>query len=302
MDKFLINIIGPTAIGKTSLAIEVAKHFNTEIISADSRQFYKEMSIGTAVPEPEELAAVPHHFIQHISIEDEYSVGDFERDAMAKMKDLFQKYDVVVLVGGSGLYIKAITEGLDEFPSVEPEIRQTLNKHLREDGIEWLQKKLLVLDPEYYREADIQNPHRLIRALEICMGTGKPFSSFRTKEKPKRDFEIINIGLTADRKTIYDRINKRVDLMIENGLLEEARRLFPKRDLNALNTVGYKELFNFFDGKFEKDFAISEIKKNTRRFAKRQLTWFKKDSATRWFDYASDKTEILKYIESQLSV
>ncbi|HKJ47762.1 MAG TPA: tRNA (adenosine(37)-N6)-dimethylallyltransferase MiaA [Christiangramia sp.] len=301
MTNYLINIIGPTAIGKTSLSIKVASHFNTEIISADSRQFFKEMEIGTAVPDSQELDAAPHHFIQHISIEDTYSVGDFEKEAIKNLEELFQKNDVAVMVGGSGLYIKAVTEGLDDFPEVDPEIRKNLNSHLESDGIDWLQKKLFVLDPDYYKTADVQNPHRLIRALEICIETGKPFSEFLNQDKKDRNFKTISIGLTADRELIYDRINRRVDIMIENGLIEEARRLYPKRDLNALNTVGYKELFRYFDGKWDLDMAISEIKKNTRRFAKRQLTWFRKDESIKWFDYNEKPEVIFEYIEARIN-
>jgi len=301
MTNYLINIIGPTAIGKTSLSIKVARHFNTEIISADSRQFFREMKIGTAVPEKHELEAAPHHFIQHISVEDNYSVGDFERDVIKKLEELFQSHDLVVMVGGSGLYIKAVTEGLDNFPEVDPQIRKNLNKHLEEDGIDWLQQKLFVLDPEYYKTADVQNPHRLIRALEICIETGKPFSSFLDQEKRARDFKTISIGLTADRELIYDRINKRVDLMIENGLVEEARALYSKKELNALNTVGYKELFQYFDGDIDLETAISEIKKNTRRFAKRQLTWFRKDKNIEWFKYDEDPQVIFDHIEEQIN-
>ena len=301
MTNFLVNILGPTAIGKTSLAIKVAQHFETEIISADSRQFFKEMKIGTAIPEDFELEAAPHHFIQHISIEDNYSVGDFENEAIQKLEMLFSDHKLVVMVGGSGLYVKAVTQGLDDFPEVDPEIRQNLNRHLENDGIDWLQQKLFALDPEYYKKADVQNPHRLIRALEICIATGKPFSSFLDKDKPERNFKTISIGLTADREKIYERINKRVDIMIENGLVDEARTLFSKRDLNALNTVGYKELFRYFEGEWDLETAISEIKKNTRRFAKRQLTWFIKDESIKWFDYNEDPQKIFEYINSQIS-
>ena len=301
MINFLINIVGPTAIGKTALSIKIANHFNTEIISADSRQFFKEMKIGTAVPDDDELAAATHNFIQHISVEDNYSVGDFERDATEKLKALFEDHQSVVMVGGSGLYIKAVTEGLDKFPEVDPEIRKNLNKHLQEDGIDWLQKKLFALDPEYYKTADVQNPHRLIRALEICIQTNKPFSSFLDQEKPERNFKTISIGLTADRELIYDRINRRVDLMIENGLIEEAKALYPKRDLNALKTVGYKELFQYFDAEIDLETAVSEIKKNTRRFAKRQLTWFRKDNSIKWFGYDEDPEKIFSYIKSEIN-
>ena len=302
MTNFLINILGPTAIGKTSLSIKIANYYQTEIISADSRQFYKEMKIGTAVPEIEELKAAPHHFIQHISVENDYSVGDFEKQAIQKLEDLFKEKQLVVMVGGSGLYIKAVTEGLDDFPDVDPEIRQNLNSHLEKDGIDWLQKKLFVLDPEYYKNADVQNPHRLIRALEICIATGKPFSSFLNQDKRNRNFKTINIGLTANREMIYERINQRVDIMIENGLVEEAKALYPQRNLNALNTVGYKELFKYFDGDWDLETAISEIKKNTRRFAKRQLTWFRKDDTIKWFEYNQNPEDIFDYIDSQINI
>lgn len=302
MTNFLINILGPTAIGKTSLSIKIANYYQTEIISADSRQFYKEMKIGTAVPEIEELKAAPHHFIQHISVENDYSVGDFEKEAIQKLEDLFKEKQLVVMVGGSGLYIKAVTEGLDDFPDVDPEIRQNLNSHLEKDGIDWLQKKLFVLDPEYYKNADVQNPHRLIRALEICIATGKPFSSFLNQDKENRNFKTINIGLTANREMIYERINQRVDIMIENGLVEEAKALYPQRNLNALNTVGYKELFKYFDEDWDLETAISEIKKNTRRFAKRQLTWFRKDDTIKWFEYNQNPEDIFDYIDSQINI
>ncbi|MUP46988.1 tRNA (adenosine(37)-N6)-dimethylallyltransferase MiaA [Gramella sp. BOM4] len=301
MDNFLINIVGPTAIGKTSLAIAVAKHFNTEILSADSRQFYEEMSIGTAVPEKEELDEVPHHFIQHISVEEKYTVGDFEREAIQKLEELFERSNVAVLVGGSGLYTKAITDGLDDFPEVDPGIRKNLMEHLENDGIDWLQQRLFALDPDYYKQADVQNPHRLIRALEICIGTGETFTSFLKQEKPRRNFKTIHLGLKAERKVIYDRINQRVDIMMQKGLLDEARILYPVRKLNALNTVGYKELFLYLDGEISLETAISEIKKNTRRFAKRQLTWSRKDERIKWFEFDEDRAIILEYLDEQLS-
>ena len=299
--NYLITVAGPTAIGKTSLAIKLAQHFNTEIISADSRQFFKEMKIGTAVPSPEELAAAPHHFIQHISVEDNYSVGDFERDAIKKLDELFQEHKVVIMAGGSGLYVKAILEGLDDFPAVDPAIREELNATYKTQGVEPLQQQLKELDPEYYEMADIQNPHRLIRALEICVGTGKTYSSFLNRKKPERNFKVINIGLVADREIIYDRINRRVDLMMDEGLLEEAEKLFPKRRLNALNTVGYKELFGYFKGIHSLETAVAEIKKNTRRFAKRQLTWFRKQEQIEWFNYDTKPEEVITYIEKRIS-
>ncbi len=300
MNKYLISIVGPTAIGKTSLSIALAQAFNTEIISADSRQFYKEMTIGTAVPSIEELAAAPHHFIQHISIEEEYSVGDFERDALAKTEALFKKNQVLILVGGSGLYVKSLLEGLDDFPDVEPEIRRRLNKDLAENGIKFLQRKLQQYDPEYYATADIENPHRVIRALEIYLASGKPYSSFLKKGKKPRDFKAISIGLMAEREVIYECINRRVDEMMDDGLLEEARELFSKRHLNALNTVGYKELFTFLNKETDLEKAVEEIKKNSRRFAKRQLTWFKKDKSIKWFDYQTPVEEIEAYLQSEI--
>ncbi len=300
MNKYLISIVGPTAIGKTSLSIKLAQHFNTEIISADSRQFFKEMQIGTAVPKPEELVASKHHFIHHKSIYDNYNVGAFEKDALKCLHNLFKKHDVVIMVGGSGLYVDAVTIGLDYFPQVDSGIRESLNKQLETKGIAKLQKQLKVLDPETYNNISLDNPHRVIRALEVCMGTGQPYSSFLNKDKTSRDFKTITIGLSADRDIIYNRINQRVDIMMDQGLLEEAKGLLPKQELNALNTVGYKELFNYFNGEWELDFAISEIKKNSRRFAKRQLTWFKKDQSILWFDYATESEKIIKVLEATL--
>ncbi len=294
--KKLIAIVGPTGIGKTALAIKIAKHYNTEIISADSRQFYKEMHIGTAVPSPEELRAIPHHFIQHRSIFQNYSVGDFERDAIALLQELFKKNNVVVMVGGSGLYMDAVLKGLDEFPAVPPEIREKLKDVFEEDGIEALKNQLKRLDPVYYDQVDIDNPHRLIRALEICIGTGKPYSSFLNQKSEARFFKSCIIGLEADRKIIYDRINKRVDCMIEEGLVQEAKVLLEHRELNALQTVGYKELFQYLDEHWSLDFAVSEIKKNTRRFAKRQLTWFKKREEVLWVDFQEDVGSIIEKI------
>ncbi len=299
MTKTLISIVGPTAIGKTALSIKLAQHFKTEIISADSRQFFKEMNIGTAVPSTEEQQAAKHHFIQHISIKDNYSVGDFERDAISKISEIHKKNDVAIMVGGSGLYVKAVTKGLDNFPDVDGNIRLELNERLKNEGLEALQKQLKDLDSIAYNSIAIDNPQRLIRALEICIGTEKPYSSFLTNPEKNRNFKTISIGLDAERSIIYDRINQRVDIMVKNGLLEEVKALLPYKHLNALNTVGYKELFKYFEGEWTLDFAISEIKKNTRRFAKRQLTWFRKDEAIAWFDYTSDINSIIKHIENQ---
>ncbi|WP_256867512.1 tRNA (adenosine(37)-N6)-dimethylallyltransferase MiaA [Winogradskyella forsetii] len=301
MTKVLISIVGPTAIGKTALSIKLAQHFNAEIISADSRQFYKEMSIGTAVPFEEELNAAPHHFIQNKSIEDDYNVGDFERDAISKISVLHEKNPIVVMVGGSGLYVKAVTKGLDYFPEVETHIRTDLNLQLEEKGLIHLQEQLKSLDSEAYETIAIENPKRVIRALEICISTGKPYSSFLTNPEKTRNFKTISIGLNSERSTIYNRINQRVDLMIANGLLAEVKSLTPYKHHNALNTVGYKELFQFIDGHWTLEFAISEIKKNTRRFAKRQLTWFRKDDSIAWFDFETNVDEIINHISSQLN-
>lgn len=298
---YLISIVGPTAIGKTALSIELARAFNTEILSADSRQFYKEMNIGTAVPSAEERSAATHHFIQHKAVEEAYSVGDFEREALLKTRDLFSQYDILVLVGGSGLYVRSLLEGLDSFPEIDPEIRARLNEEFEKEGLEPLKARLQELDPEAYKNTDTNNPHRVIRALEICKGTGKTFSSFLAKPKPERAFQTISIGLTAPREDIYQRINSRVDAMMAQGLLEEARALYPKRHLNALNTVGYKELFAFLDGSSPLEEAVGEIKKNTRRFAKRQLTWFRKDKNIHWFDYKTPASEIISFIENQIN-
>lgn len=298
----LITIVGPTAIGKTALSIELAKHFNADIISCDSRQFYKEMTIGTAVPEKHELAAAKHHFIQNRSIFEDYNVGDFEKDALKKLDELFKKNAIQIMVGGSGLYVDAVLKGLDYFPKVDKTIREKLNKTLEEKGLTHLQNQLKALDIETYNNIAIDNPQRVIRALEICIGTETPYSTYKNKPKTKRNFNSIKISLTADRDIIYNRINQRVDLMMANGLLDEAKSLYEFKHLNALQTVGYRELFSFFNGEFDKDFAISEIKKNTRRFAKRQLTWFRKDGAIIWFDFKTSKNEILKELNNKINL
>ena len=295
-NKTLVVVVGPTAIGKTALGIKLAKHFNTEIISADSRQFFKEMTIGTAVPNKEELAAAPHHFIQNISIHEKYSVGSFEKEALIKIDELFKQNDFVLMVGGSGLYVDAVCNGLDNFPPIKPEIKKLVTELIENDGLKPLLNILKEKDPIQYANMELQNPHRVQRVVEVCLSSGKPYSSFLTKEKTKRPFNIIKIGLKAEREMIYERINKRVHIMIKEGLVEEAKKLLPNRGLNALNTVGYKELFQYFDGNYELDFAISEIQKNTRRFAKRQLTWYRKDDAIQWFDFNYKIDSIIKTI------
>ena len=300
-EKYLIAIVGPTAIGKTALSIKLAQHFKTEIISGDSRQFYKELQIGTAVPSEEELNAAKHHFIQHRSINNNYNVGDFEKDAISKINTLFKYYDVLIIVGGSGLYIDAIIKGLDDFPEVDKKIREDLNTQLENKGLSHLQNRLKELDPISYQNIAINNPHRVIRALEICIVTKKPYASFLNKEKRKRPFKTIFVGLTADRDVVYSRINKRVDNMMESGLLEEVKQLEPKKHLNALNTVGYKELFQYLEGTISLEFAVNEIKKHTRRFAKRQLTWFRKNEAILWFDYKTNTKKIIEFIQKNIS-
>lgn len=283
--KSLITVIGPTAIGKTALAIKLANYFQTQIISADSRQFFKEMNIGTAVPSEIELDSAKHHFIQHKSIHEAYSVGEFEKDAIKLLEDLFLMNDCVIMVGGSGLYVDAVANGLDEFPDIPAVIRENLNEQLNSKGLESLKQILRQKDPQYFDKVDLDNPHRIIRALEVCLASGLPYSSFLNQEKKPRKFETIYLGITAEREIIYERINQRVDKMIKNGLIDEAKKLYPYKELNALQTVGYKELFQYFGGKIAEQEAIEEIKKNTRRFAKRQLTWYRKNEDILWVDY-----------------
>ena len=274
----LLYIAGPTASGKTSLAIALAKHFKTEIISCDSRQFYREMNIGTAVPTAEELKQVPHHFVQHLSIHDPYSVGDYTRDALALLPQLFQAHEVVIMVGGSGMYADAVMYGLDEFPEVDPAIRPQLTAIYQQEGIEVLQDLLREHDIRHYHIVDKQNPHRLIRALEISLSAGKPYSSFLGKKQIPDFFTAKTVVIDWEREQLYERINQRVDLMVEAGLEEEARGLLEHQQLNALQTVGYREWFSHFDGQWDREKAIEEIKKNSRRYAKRQTTWFRRST------------------------
>ncbi len=299
MAKTLIVVAGPTAIGKTSLAIQLALYYKTEIISADSRQFYREMEIGTAKPSEEELNTVPHHFINSLSIIDNYSVGDYEREALILIERLFNLHDIVVLVGGSGLFINAIVKGFDEIPTASVETREKLNELFCLKGISVLQEKLKAIDPKFYAEADINNPQRLIRAIEVYETTGKPFSEYRQMAIKKRPFNIIQIGLNTDRETLYTNINARVDFMIANGLVQEVQSLQSYRYLNPLNTVGYSELFKHFDGDFTLEEAILKIQQNTRRFAKRQLTWFNKSGEVIWFK-PDEFENIINYLNSRL--
>ena len=294
--KYLITIVGPTAIGKTSLSIALAQHFNCDIISCDSRQFFKEMQIGTAVPTTKELAGTQHHFIQNKSIFENYTVGEFEKEAIAKLDELYLTNDYVVMVGGSGLYVDAVLKGFDDFPEIEASVREEVTSNYEKLGIEFLQTELEKRDPNYFEVVAKENPQRMMRALEVCIGSGKPYSSFLNQKKNTRNFTPILIGLEAERSVIYDRINQRVDIMMNEGLLAEAAALFPHKNLNALQTVGYRELFRYFEGEISLEFAIEEIKKNTRRFAKRQLTWFKRNENTKWFDYLTDRKEIINNI------
>lgn len=305
--NYLITIIGPTAIGKTSLSIALAQHFGCDIISCDSRQFFKEMKIGTAVPSEEELAAAPHHFIQSKSIFESYSVGDFEQEALAKLDELFQKNNIQIMVGGSGLYVDAVLKGFDEFPEIDPSVRAEINSKYDTFGIDYLQEQLNALDSDYFQKLQIenpqtlQNPQRMKRFVEVCIGSGKPYSSFIGKRKNTRNFTTIIIGLEAEREIMYDRINKRVDIMLNEGLLVEAQALYPNKQLNALQTVGYRELFDYFNTSIEDDKllenAIEQIKMNTRRFAKRQMTWFKRTENVSWFDLFTDRKKVIQFIE-----
>ncbi len=281
-EKKLIILLGPTGVGKTELSLQMAEELGTEIISCDSRQIYREMKIGTAAPTEEELKRVPHHFIGHLSIHDYYSCGRFEIDALAKCNELFQSHDTVIMTGGSMLYIDAVCKGIDDIPNIDEELRQSLLERYQNEGIENIRQELKILDPDYYKIVDLQNHKRIIHALEVCIQSGKPYSSFRSESVKKRPFTIEKIGLNRPREVLYDRINKRVDIMMENGLLEEAKSLYPFKGLNALNTVGYKELFNYFDGIWTLAFAIQMIKQNSRRYAKKQLTWFNRDSEITW--------------------
>jgi tRNA dimethylallyltransferase len=299
--KTLVVLVGPTGIGKTSAGIKIAEHFQTEIISADSRQIYKEMSIGTAVPSKKELSRVKHHFIHSHSVFDNYNASRYETEVLALLPQLFKKFGAVLLVGGSMLYVDAVCEGIDKMPDADLKIREKLKKQLKHEGISGLRLQLKKLDPDYYSQVDLKNPNRIIHALEICITTGKPYSSFRSNQKKPRPFSIIKIGLDCDRTELHDRINHRVDKMIEDGLETEARKLFKHKNLTALNTVGYRELFAYFDGEIPREKAIELIKRNSRRYARKQLTWFRKDKDLVWF--TPDGTEkIISFLENKLEV
>ncbi|MCC6838354.1 MAG: tRNA (adenosine(37)-N6)-dimethylallyltransferase MiaA [Bacteroidia bacterium] len=294
----LLVIAGPTAIGKTALSIQLAKHFNTFILSADSRQFFKEMSIGTAKPTQEEMQGITHYFIDSHSISEDFNVGKYEADAIQLLEKLFKETNLVLLVGGSGLYVDAVCNGLDELPEANENIRKQLEETYQKNGITALQEQLKELDPDYYAQVDLNNPQRLLRALEVCLSTGKPYSKQRTGAKKERNFNCIKIGLNTDREELYNRINQRVDMMMQQSLLEEVKQLLPYKNKNALQTVGYKELFDHLEGKISLNEAVELIKQHTRNFAKRQLTWFRRDEQIKWFE-PKQLNDIISYVETK---
>lgn len=300
--KKLIVIVGPTAVGKTRLAINIARHFHTEIISADSRQIYKELTIGTAKPSQAELQEVRHHFIDSHSIHEDYDAARFGEEALALITKLFERSDYVVVCGGSGLYLKALLEGFDDIPEVADEVRDQLIEEFEAKGLLWLQNKMRELDPAYFQQLDQKNPVRLMRALEVKIATGKSISAFQTRVKRTQPFSVVKIGLELERAVLYTRIDERMDNMIDSGLLEEAKSLYPFKNLNALQTVGYREIFDYLDGQYDWEEAVRLLKRNTRRYAKRQLTWFKRDEDIKWFS-PSDEAEIITHIhDSKFSV
>ena len=300
MKNTLIVLIGPTGVGKTELSLSIAEHFKTCIVSADSRQLYADLKIGTAAPTPAQLARVPHHFVGTLRLTDYYSAAQYEAEVMVKLEELFQQNDVVVLTGGSMMYVDAICKGIDDIPTVDKETRELMIQRYEEEGLEKLCSELKLLDPEYYQIVDLKNPKRVIHALEICYMTGKTYTSFRTREIKKRPFRIIKIGLTREREELYNRINRRVDEMMEKGLLEEARSVAEYKHLNSLNTVGYKEIFKYIDGEWPLDFAIEKIKQNSRIYSRKQMTWFKRDTEISWF-HPEKKEEIMNHIKNLLS-
>jgi tRNA dimethylallyltransferase len=301
MAKNLLVIIGPTGVGKTELSLRIAENFGTEIVSADSRQLYANLKIGTAAPTPEELQRVPHHFIGTLQLTDYYSAAQYEEDALKLLDHLFQTKDVVILTGGSMMYVDAVCKGIDDIPTVDEETRKTLLERYEKEGLEQLCAELKLLDPDYYKIVDLKNHKRVIHALEICYMTGKTYTSFRTQEKKTRPFRMIKIGLTRDREELYARINQRVDIMMEQGLLDEVKQVYPYRQLNSLNTVGYKELFNYLDGEWELPFAIDKIKQNSRIYSRKQMTWFKRDEEIRWF-HPNQEEDILTYIKQNIQL
>lgn len=300
MSHTLIVLIGPTGVGKTELSLSIAEHFNTCIVSSDSRQLYADLKIGTAAPTPEQLARVKHHFVGTLQLTDYYSAAQYEAEVMSKLEKLFQKNDVVVLTGGSMMYVDAICKGIDDIPTVDKDTRELMMQKYEMEGLEKLCAELKLLDPEYYQIVDLKNPKRVIHALEICYMTGKTYTSFRTQSTKKRPFRIIKIGLTREREELYDRINRRVDEMMKDGLLEEARSVYAYKHLNSLNTVGYKEMFQYMDGEWTLDFAIEKIKQNSRIYSRKQMTWFKRDKDITWF-HPDQQKEIMNHINNLLS-
>jgi tRNA dimethylallyltransferase len=296
----LLIICGPTASGKTEVSIEIAKAFNSEIISADSKQFYRELKIGVAAPTPDQLNRIRHHFVGHLSIADNYNVSRFEKDVIAFLDDYFVKNNIALMVGGSGLYIDAVSKGIDDLPDSDEKVRNRLRKTFETKGLEPLKSQLKELDPDYYEVVDLNNPNRIMRALEVCIAAGKPFSSLRSSVNRTRDFRVIKIGLDRPRKELFERIEKRVEQMIVDGLVEEVKILSPFKNLNSLNTVGYKEIFRYLEGDWSIDEAVTKIKTNTRRYAKRQLTWFKKDKSVHWF-HPDELEKIIDFIKIQLN-
>lgn len=297
--KHLVVIAGPTGSGKTDLSIRVARYYHCPIISTDSRQFYRGIPIGTAQPTAEELQMAEHHFIADRELKDDFNSGAYETEALSRLEELFQKNDIVVAVGGSGLYIKALCEGMDDLPEVDPRLREELNTRCKAEGVEALAEELRRLDPDFYEVVDRKNPARVVRALEVCISTGKTYSSLRSGVKRQRPFNIIKIAVNMDREVLYERIDLRVDKMVQAGLYDEALKVYPLRELNALQTVGYREWFDHFDGKISREEAIELIKRNSRRYAKRQLTWFRADKDFEWFE-PSETEKILEYIDSKI--
>lgn len=295
----LIVLIGPTGVGKTELSLRMAEHFHTHIISSDSRQLYADLKIGTAAPTAEQLQRVPHHFVGTLQLTDYYSAAQYESEVLAVLDDLFQQHKTVLLTGGSMMYVDAICKGIDDIPTVDAETRALMLQRYEEEGLERMCAELKLIDPEYYKIVDLKNPKRVIHALEICYMTGKTYTSFRTQQKKARPFRIVKIGLTRDRAELYERINRRVDLMIEEGLVEEAKAVYPYRHLNSLNTVGYKEIFKYLDGEWELPFAIEKIKQNSRIYSRKQMTWFKRDQEIQWFHPAQEE-EILAHLHSKI--
>ena len=298
MGKRLIVLLGPTGVGKTELSIEIARHFHTSIISCDSRQIYREMRIGTAVPSREQLSAVPHFFIHTLSVKDYYNSWQFEQQALDKIRELHHTAEVVLLVGGSMMYIDALCKGIDDIPTIDPELREQLMNRMEVEGVEAIRDLLKKLDPVFYAQVDLNNAKRVLHAVEVCMMAGKPYSSLRTNQPKKREFDILKIGLNREKTELYDRIDKRVDIMLEEGLEGDARSLYPLRHLNPLNTVGYKEFFEYFDNKIDYEEAVRLIKRNSRRYAKKQLSWFRRDTAIHWF-HPDDKENIFRWIEGK---